>query len=201
MPVSTQSSTAKPSGSSGGSSSDHSHARAFGGGSPVMIQLQAMVRFRADKKERACFCVHNVPPNRAKQLFKCVLALHQMQGIGEEMLRVDVLRPESGRYHDDFGLALAVAMVASMTKKRIDDQLLLVGDVDLAGHIQPASTEQVDRLNQAINAFQIETPVTIVCAPASATWINSSSTVTVIPVRTLAEAVEAVWPGVELQPR
>jgi hypothetical protein len=160
-----------------------------------------MVRFRVDKKERPCFCVHNVPRNRAKQLFKNVLALRPMQGIGEEMLRVDVLRPESGRYHDDFGLALAVAMVASMTRKRIGDQLLLVGDVDLAGNIQPASTEHVDGLNQAIDAFQVESPVTILCAPESATWINSSSTVTVIPARTLAEAVEAVWPGVELQPR
>jgi len=200
MSASTQSSTAKPSGSSGGSYSNHSHARAFGG-SPPTVQLQAMVRFRADKKQRSCFCVHNVPQSRAKQLFKCVLALRQMQGICEEMLRVDVLRPESGRYHDDFGLALAVAMVASMTRKRIDDQLLLVGDVDLAGNIQPASTEHVDRLNQAIDAFQVETPVTVICAPESATWINSSSTVTVMAVRTLAEAVEAVWPGVELQPR
>jgi predicted ATP-dependent serine protease len=201
MLVSTQSSTIEPSGSSGGSSANHSHARAFGGGSPVTVQLQAMVRFRADKKERPCFCIHNVPPNRAKQLFKCVLALCQMQGIGEEMLRVDVLRPESGRYHDDFGLALAVAMVASITRKQIGEQLLLVGDVDLAGNIQPASTEHVDCLNKAISAFEVETPVTVVCAPESATWINSSSTVRVIPVRTLAEAVEAVWPGVDLQPR
>ncbi len=200
MSASTQSLVAKPSGSFGATHSSHSHARAFGGDAPVTVQLQAMVRFR-EGKQRSCFCVHNVPPSRAKQLFKCVLALQQMQGVSEEILRVDVHRPESGRYQDDFGLALALAMVASMTKKRIRDELLLVGDVDLAGRIQPACTERVDRLNQAIAAFDVETPVTIICAPETATWINSSSTVTVMPVRTLSEAVEAVWPGVELQPR
>jgi predicted ATP-dependent serine protease len=124
-----------------------------------------------------------------------------MEGIAEDFLRIDVHRPESGPYQDDYGLALVMAMVASLTRKMIGDEWLLVGDVDLAGRIQPASTERVDRLNQAVDAFEVETPVTILCAPETATWVNSSSTVTVLPVRTISEAVEAVWPGAKLQPR
>jgi hypothetical protein len=160
-----------------------------------------MVRFRVDKKERPCFCVHNVPPNRAKQLFKCVLALPQMEGIAEDFLRIDVHRPESGPYQDDYGLALVMAMVASMTRKAIGDEWLLVGDLDLAGRVQAARTDRVDCLNQAIDAFEVESPVKILCAPETAIWVNSSSTVTVLPVRTLPEAVGAVWPGAKLQPR
>jgi predicted ATP-dependent serine protease len=92
-------------------------------------------------------------------------------------------------------------MVSSLARKRLRDELLFLGDLDLEGRVQNVAAERVDALNAAVAKFDIETPVTIVCAPDTATWVNASSTVVVAPARTLADAVAAVWPGIELQPR
>jgi predicted ATP-dependent serine protease len=201
MPLTTHSLSGKSSIASGGSGGGHDfHARAFGGGSPLIVQLQATVRFR-DGNQRGCFCAHNVPSSRAKQVLRCVLALPPMRQVTEDLLRADVHRPSSGRYQDDYGLALAFAMTASLTRSRLREDLLFLGDVDLRGRVQDVSAKRVDQLNDAIDAFEVETPVRIICAPQTATWINASSTVVVLRAQTLAEATQAVWPRTELCPR
>jgi predicted ATP-dependent serine protease len=192
--------TNQSSGASGGSTNGHHHARAFCGGSPSTVDLQASVRFR-EGRQRSAVVASNVPSARVKQILASVLALPNMDGVTAEVLRVDVHRPDAGRYHHDYGLALAVAMVSSLARKRLRDDLLFLGDVDLESRVQEVAAERVDALNAAVAKFEIETPVTIVCAPGTATWVNASSTVLVVPAWTLADAVAAVWPGIQLQPR
>jgi predicted ATP-dependent serine protease len=189
-----------PSGASGGSSSGRHHARAFSGGSPPAVDLQALVRL-LEYKQRGSVVSSNVPTSRVKQILQTVLALPSVEGVPAHALRVDVHRPDAGKYHHDYGLALAVAMISSLARKPIGEQLIFLGDVDLQGRVRDVAAKQVDRLNEAVASFEIETPLKIVCAPDTAVWLNASSTVVVVPARTLADAVAAVWPGIELQPR
>jgi predicted ATP-dependent serine protease len=136
-----------------------------------------------------------VPMPRVKQILASVLKLSICRDTEPFMLRVDVHRANEGRYRHDYGLALAMAMVSSLTQQPLAPQLLFLGDVDLHGNVQDVSAETIDRLNEAINAFEIETPLRVVLAPASARWVNASSTVKVLPAPTLATAVAAAWPG------
>ena len=129
------------------------------------------------------------------------LALPPMEYVTPEVLRVDVHRPATGRYDHDYGLAVAMAMVASLVRRPIADHLLFLGDVGLDGSVGNVLAARVDRLNDAINAFEIETPLTVVCAPDTAAWVNASSTVTVAKAATLADVTSTVWPGVALVPR
>jgi predicted ATP-dependent serine protease len=190
----------QPTAASGGSANSHHHARAFSGGSPPAVDLQALVRFR-EKPQRASVIASNVPSGRVKQILQSVLALPSMEGVTADVLRVDVHRPDAGKYHHDYGLALAVAMVSSLVRKSIGEQLLFLGDVDLQERIRDVAAKRVDRLNEAVASFEIETPLRIICAPETAAWLNASSTVVVAPALTLADAVAAVWPGSELLPR
>jgi hypothetical protein len=61
-------------GASGGSTNGHHHARAFSGGTPPAVDLQASVRFR-DGRQRSAVVASNVPSARVKQILASVLAV------------------------------------------------------------------------------------------------------------------------------
>lgn len=184
--------------SGGGSRVSHRHARAFSGGEPLAVELEAHLRFR-ENKERSSIVTSGVPSPRVRQILGVVLELAMFDGIETRMLQVDVHRGDTGRYRHDYGLALAMAMVSSLVKKPIAPEILLLGDVDLRGNVRDVPAKVIDRLNDAINAFEIETPLVVVLSPDSATWVNASSTVNVLPVATLTAAVAAVWSGQTLR--
>jgi len=184
--------------SGGGSRVSHRHARAFSGGEPLAVELEAHLRFR-ENKERSSVVTSGVPSSRVRQILGAVLELAMLKGIEPRMLQVDVHRGDTGRYRHDYGLALAMAMVSSLVKKPIAPEILLLGDVDLCGNVRDVPARVIDRLNDAINAFEIETPLTVILATDSATWVNGSSTVQVLSVPTLTAAVAAVWPGQTLR--
>jgi predicted ATP-dependent serine protease len=196
--ISTSKSVTAHASASGGSSIGHHHARAFSGGSPITVELQARIRFR-ERNERACFVSTGVPSDRARQILTSVLALPLMENATPEVMRVDVHRPDPLKYHNDYSLALAIAMVSSLTGRCVKEEMLFLGNVDLQHRVQDVDSDRIDRLNDAISAFEVESPVTIICSPEAAQWINQSSTVTVRPARTLADAVAAAWPGKTLR--
>ena len=94
-----------------------------------------------------------------------------------------------------------MSMVSSITRRPIACNALFLGDVNLGGGVRDVAPAVVDALNECIESFAIETPVVVVLARDSATWVRSSSTVRVIPCRTLADAVVAVWPTAVLSPQ
>jgi predicted ATP-dependent serine protease len=126
-------------------------ARAFSGGSPLVVGIQASVRFR-DGRQRASLVASGVPTARVRQILMSALALDAMEYVTPEVLRVDVHRPDAGRYEHDYGLAVAVAMVSSLVRRPVADHLLFLGDVDLHGRLGNVLAARVDRLNDAINA-------------------------------------------------
>jgi predicted ATP-dependent serine protease len=197
MSTTTHSITAAVSSVSGGNNG-RLHATAFSGGLPLTVGLQAIVRYR-ELGERASVITSGVPAARVRQILSSVLALPQMEGSAADLLRVDVHRPDAGRYQHDYGLSLAIAMVASLHRKSIGEDILFLGDLDLDGRVRSITAKKVDRLNDAVAAYEIETPLRIVCSPETATWVQASSTVVVTPALTLAEAVAAVWPGATLR--
>jgi predicted ATP-dependent serine protease len=197
MNSTTQASSNRGSGASGGTTG-HFHARAFSGGSPLTAEIQAIVRFR-EGRQRSGIINSGVPASRVRQILSSVLSLEQMEHVSADYLRVDVHRPDAGRWQHDYGLSLGMAIAASLFRKSVGPNLLFLGDLDLQGRVGAISPKRVDRLNDALAAFEIETPVLIVCAPETATWVNSSSTVVVVPARTLADAVAAAWPGQTLR--
>ena len=199
MNIATHSQTYSSSRSPGGTAAGNV-ARAFSGHHPMVVDLQAQVRVR-EGKQRAHIVPSGVPSSRVRQLLASVLALKPFEYVTPEILRVDIHRPDTGRYRHDYGLALSVAIVSSLSRRPLADDLLFVGDLDLQGRLCDIAAKRVDQINDAVAAFQIETPLKIVCAPQTATWINASSTVAVIPAVTLENVVAAVWPGVVLQPR
>jgi predicted ATP-dependent serine protease len=196
--ISTSKSVTAHSSASGGSSSGHHHARAFSGGLPITVELQARIRFR-ERNERACFVSTGVSSDRARQILTSVLALPVMENATPELMRVEIHRPDPSKYHNDYSLGVAIAMVSSLIRRGVGEEMLFLGNVDLQDRIQEVDPDRIDRLNDAINRFEIEIPVTIVCCPEAATWVNSSSTVVVRPAHTLAEAVAAAWPGQTLR--
>lgn len=156
------------------------------------------MRFR-EGKERASLVASGVPTARVRQILVSVLALECFAGLQPQFLRVDVYRSDQWQYSNDCGLAVAIALIASMTQRPVPPSLLLVGDIDLHGRAQNMSPQSIDSLNKAIANFTIESPVTVVLAADSAVWVNASSTVRVVPAITLADAVEATWPGQEIR--
>jgi hypothetical protein len=78
--------------------------------------------------------------------------------------------------------------------------MLFLGDVDLGGGIRDVAASVIDGLNDAIETFAIETPITVVLAPDSATWLRTSSTVRAIPCRSLTQAIASVWQNTTLIP-
>ena len=135
------------------------------------------------------------------QIMDSVLRLRSFEGVEQRQLRVDIHREDAGRWCHHYGLAVAVAMISSIARRPIPAQHLFAGDVDLHGHSRDVAPGIVDALNDAIETFAIETPVTVVLAPDSATWMQSSSTVRVIAARTLSDVAAAVWPNTNLTPQ
>jgi hypothetical protein len=176
------------------------HARAFGIVQPS-IEIQARVRFRAER-ERASLIVNGVPRARAVQLLDAAFRLPAMQSAAVEadQIRVDLHRDDSGRWCHHYGLATAIAMVSSLVRRAVPPEMLFLGDVDLGGGIRDVAAPIIDGLNDAIENFAIETPITVVLAPDSATWLRTSSTVRAIPCRSLAQAVASVWSNTTLIP-
>ena len=175
------------------------HARAFSGGASPTVELQAHVRFRDDHERTRLSSAAS--PRRAMQIMDSVLRLRSFEGVEQRQLRVDIHREDAGRWCHHYGLAVAVAMISSIARRPIPVQHLFAGDVDLNGHIRDVAPGVVDALNEAIEAFAIETPVTVVLAADSATWMQSSSTVRVIAARTLSDVAAAVWPNTNLTPQ
>jgi predicted ATP-dependent serine protease len=169
----------------------HNIASAYSGGKLPLVELQVSHRF--DK--RSCITASGVPRARVQQVMTVVLQLRPyVDKVPPDRLRLDVHRDDEGRYRHPYGLALAVAMISTLSHKIVPAAHVFVGDLDLRGHLRDVSPKLVDDLNDAIADFRIAAPVTVVLAPDSAAWVQSSSTVRVKAARTLAEAVLATWP-------
>jgi hypothetical protein len=180
----------------------HGQTRAFGGPVQPYINLQSRVRFR-EERERTAIVTSGVPRARTVQILGSVLRLPAFvsTGVEQQQLRVDLHRDDLGRWSHDYGLALAMSMVSSLTRRSIAANTLFLGDIDLGGGVRDVAPDLVDALNESIASFVVETPVTLLLAPSSAAWVRSSSTVRVIPCRTLVHAVAAAWPNVLLAPQ
>lgn len=176
------------------------HARTFGGGTRPIVDVQARVRFREDH-ERGGTVVSGVPRPRALQILDAVLRLPAMERVEQRHLRVDLHRDDGGRWSHHYGLAVAAALVSSLARRPVPADHLLVGDLDLRGGVRDVPPAVVDAFNAAVEAFAVETPLTVLLAPDSAAWVRSSSTVRVVPCRTLADVAAAVWPNVSLVPQ
>lgn len=172
-------------------------ASAFAGGPKPTAAIQVAARL-AD--ERGRIITSGVSRPRVQQILGTVLQLDWFSPIPTRHLHLDVHRPDDGRYRNQFGLALAVAMISALSRKPVPEAHLFLGDLDLHGQVIDVGAKLVDSLNEAIAEYTIETPLKIVLARESATWVNASSTVKVLPVKTLVDVVAAVWPGVNLQP-
>jgi predicted ATP-dependent serine protease len=93
-----------------------------------------------------------------------------------------------------------MAMVSSLVRRAVPSEMLFVGDVDLGGGIRDVTAPIIDGLNDAIDTFAVETPITVVLAPDSATWLRTSSTVRANSCRSLVHAVASVWPNTAMIP-
>ena len=198
MPTTTRSLPETPAADAlGGNAGDRAgHARAFGnGGSPPTVQIQARLRYRGDR-QRASLVTSGIPRPRAVQILDAVLRLPALRDAGVEpsQLRVDLHRADAGRWEHHYGLALGVAMVSSLANAAVPANVVLLGDLDLHGNVCEVQPRVVDAVNDAIDAYRIETPLTAVLAPDGAAWVRSSPVVRVAACRTLADAVAATWP-------
>lgn len=176
------------------------HAQTFSGGWPTVIDIQVRLRFR-EPKERAAISASGVPRPRVQQILETVLKLPFFETVQSSQLRVDVHRADSARWMHFYGLALAMGMVSSLTRRPIPSQHLLIGDVDLGGNVRDVWSDWVDCINEAIEKFDIESPVTLLLAPDSARWIKASSTTRVVPCAHIRDAVAALWPNQQLFPQ
>lgn len=174
-------------------------AWAFRDGSAPIVELQARLRV-IEEHGRGSLVTSGIPRPRALQILDSVLRLPAMtdSGIESRNLRVDLHREDSGRWQHHYGLALAISMVSSLANTPVPSNVLLLGDIDLHGQVRDVPSATVDALNDAIDAFRVETPVTVVLARDSAVWVRSASTVRVYPCRTLADAIAATWHGKSL---
>ncbi|HEX3357078.1 MAG TPA: hypothetical protein VHS31_08920, partial [Tepidisphaeraceae bacterium] len=125
------------------------HARAFGGVLQPIVDIQARIRFREDQ-ERAAIVVSGVPRPRTLQILENVLQLPSFEGVHQQHLRMDLHREDGSRWHHSYGLAAAVAMVSSLSRRPVPAQHLFIGDLDLHGHIRDVAPWIVDALNGAI---------------------------------------------------
>jgi hypothetical protein len=202
MKTTTQSLTTNPADAGRGfrNASGPGYARAFGIVQPS-IEIQARVRCRAER-ERGSLVANGVPRARAVQLLDSVLRLPVMQSsaVEADQLRVDLHRDDSGRWCHHYGLATAMAMVSSLVRRAVPSEMLFGGDVDLGGGIRDVTAPIIDGLNDAIDTFAVETPITVVLAPDSATWLRTSSTVRANSCRSLVHAVASVWPNTAMIP-
>jgi predicted ATP-dependent serine protease len=102
--------------------------------------------------------------------------------------------PGARSYWPTLGLALSMTLIGSALQRTVPESFLFVGEVDLRRQVRDIPDTMVTELANAVVAATLRAPIHVICSPGTASLLTANAHVLCIPVRSIDEAVFAVWP-------
>lgn len=166
-------------------------ARAWGGPGVGVVEMQVSLLPPDSKGKGAIICL-GVNASEVRQIGHAILRLPQFSDTFHHTLQVRLVGDE--RHQRRYGLALTLAMSAAFLNRPIPPNYLYLGEVDLDRNVRGVSPKHVTELLKAIDAGEIQTPLTVFAPGSVARGLDGGAGLTVIRCDTLADALLGTWP-------
>ncbi len=167
-------------------------ARTYAGAGTGELELQASVTVPSDGS-RGRMTAPGLPRKEIEQLVSCIASIKDMD-FGELNYSVNCRLPGNGQYNPILGLPLCMALIASYLQKAVPGRNIYIGEIDLFRNVRAITPSITQSLKAALDAEDIDTPMTLFLHPLSAAEFTPSESVRVVPCDTLESAVFQTWP-------
>ncbi len=169
-------------------------ARTYAGAGTGILEMQAAVAV-PDDGSKGRMTAPGLPRREIEQLVCCIASMPDFE-FGDLDYQLHCRRPGSGPYQPTFGLAMCMALVGSYIRASVPENHLYIGEIDLFRHVRPLAPELVTALRQALDSGEIPLPATIYLPVAAVEQlVGCGSNVTLVPCRSLEDAVFGTWPS------
>ena len=167
-------------------------AHTYAGAGTGELELQASVTIPGDGS-RGRTTAPGLPRREIEQLVSCISQMKDMD-FGELNYSINCRLPGSAQYNPILGLPLCMALIGSYLQKTVPGQNIYIGEIDLFRNVRAIAPAIHQSLKAALDAGDIDTPVTLFLHPLSAAEFTPSESVRIVPCDTLESAVFQTWP-------
>ena len=167
-------------------------AHTYAGPGTGELELQASVTMPGDAA-RGRMTAPGLPRKEIEQLVSCISQMKDME-FGELNYSINCRLPGSAQYNPILGLPLCIAMIGSYLQRSVPENNIYIGEIDLFRNVRAIAPAISQSLKTALDAGDIDTPVTLFVHPLTAAEFTASESVRVVPCDTLESAIFQTWP-------